>query len=249
MYSWWAPPRTQITSWTTQAVHLNVCVCWSSGINELTGQINSMFQLSCLPRGQVQHEGCNIFLRTKFVPPRTGSRISHSSLRICGKSIAIFCEESFSKMFQLPISCPPPAHISLTNRTVKKNLSRWCVEEKLQELWGVLRLFMQKSEISTWAWKRDPHSFWHHFLFSVQTNISFHEGLTHHLFLVSLVFHLPCHRHVHAFGDVRAKRELLDLREALYSPDKSGDSDQNSWLLHGRLLLVQPETERVMFTS
>lgn len=47
-----------------------------------------------------------MFLRTKFFPART-SRISHSSLRICPKSIAIFCEESFSKMFQLPVFCLP----------------------------------------------------------------------------------------------------------------------------------------------
>lgn len=82
-----------------------------------------------------------------------------------------------------PIFCFQPAHISLTNQTVQKTLSRWCVEEKQQELRGVLTLLIQKSKIFTWAWKSDPHSFWHHFLFSVQTNISFHEGLTHHLFL------------------------------------------------------------------
>lgn len=222
-------PRVQITSWTTQAVHLNACVCWSSGIKELTGPINSMFQLSSRQGDKSSMKVETYSYELSLLRPEHPVFRTHLY-----EFVAKVSPSSARKAFPKSSSCPLPvfclnaAHISLTNQTVQKTLSRWCVEEKLQELWGVLGLFIQKSEISTWAWKRDPHSFWHHFLFPVQTNISFHEGLTHHLFLVSLVLHLPCHGHVHACGDVRAKRVIGFTGSALQS--------RQDWWFRSKLL-------------
>lgn len=94
--------------------------------------------------------------------------------------------------------------------------------------------------------KKDPHSFWHHFLF-VLTQLSFQGLLSRHLISCP---HPPSFlQWTCGCNDVRRKCEWLDLGEVLCSLDRTGDSDSDSWQSCARLFWVQAETDWIMFTS